>query len=372
MKDTITMLRGPERVRKRPAVIFGSDGVDGALSALLMLIDTLVQEGIDGHCTEFSVTQYRDNSLELRDNGRGLYLGAAGQADDTVWKELFCQLYAAPRYGQATQHSIFEPAGNGIFADSLELCAVQSASEYMQVCVVRDGYKQTLSFRKGEPVGGLDTCPCTDPSGTNIRFRLDTEVFSDIVLPGQAVIEKMQTIALQISGLKATFRQETETGFVQSEYCYPAGIVDYLQENATALSSPVYTAELAAEGQERYNRPRYAANVKIGIQFTKDAGFIRCDHNSRRLTCGGSHCDAAIEKIVQYLEWTLGCTVNQEALKKHLQLVIITNSKINVWSNGARTGIDNILIRDMTQDTVNENFQYFIKQNAVMIRDLFS
>ena len=364
--EKITVLRGPERVRRRPAVIFGSDDADGAATALELLLDVLAREGMGGNCSEMKVTQYLDGSIEIQDNGRGIFLG------NGVWQELFCQLYAGPLCPDGkTARCIFEkPSGKeGEYTDSLELCAVQYASEYMRVCVVRGGYKQMLHFEKGNHVGGITETPSDAPSGTNIRFRLDTEVFTDVLIPSQQISEKLQIIAIQIPGMTTTFRCETARGFEETAFYYPRGVADFLQEQNPG-EALIHSAGRKAEGQERYNRPRYGAAVTIGIGFAKNAGFVRCYHNLKELTHGGTHCDALLHSIAQRMEWMLECEIREEELQKHLQLVVSTNAEHSEWTSGARTGLRSIFLRDLTQDTLDDGFQQFLKENKEPLCEL--
>lgn len=376
MTNKITFLRGAERVRRRPAVIFGSDDVDGAMAALKMLLYIFAQEGAKGHSNLLAVTQHQDSSIEIRSNDRGIYLGLPNSSDDVVWKELFCELYAGPLYKEGvTARCIFEgPSGKqGEYTDSLDICSVQYASEYMNVSVIRDGFKQSLHFEKGYNVGGISKTPCTDPAGTSIQFKLDREVFSDVSLPKQQIIDVLQGFAIQIPGVKTVFRCEGPENIEEVEFCFPKGIADFLQEqNKNNETSPVYSKELSAVGQERYNRPHYAAAVTTGVCFARDAGFIKCYHNLKELTYGGTHCDGALHNIAQRLEWLLDCKISEKKLLKHLQLVILTNSEHTEWENGARTGLRSIFVRDLTQDTVGDDFLHFVKQNKELLHALFN
>lgn len=188
----------------------------------------------------------------------------------------------------------------GTFDDmGFHLCAVQYASEYMDVRVRRDGQESCLRLEKGENVGGITRRSSAEASGTYIRFKPDPTVFTDIVLPAEAVVRKANSLALVIPGLPVTFRRETDTGFEERVFCYPAGIADYLK---TSSAVPVYTAALEAEGQVRYNRPRYTAKVQVGIGFSEEPGFIACYHNQKELTCGGTHVDKLISEIGKFFE----------------------------------------------------------------------
>ena len=367
MNDKIVMLRGPERVRRRPAVIFGDDGVDGTVAAFNMLLDILVS----GRCNQLMVTQYLDNSIEIQDNGRGIFFGKG----ISHWKILFGELYAAPRGGPIfPERNVFERISRkNSGANPLGFYAVCCASTYMDVRVNRGVWQYELHFERGNNKGGLRKRLRKAPSGTYFRFKLDSEVFSNISIPSRQIADKLQSIAVQIPGMLTTFRREAEDGFEETAFCYLDGVADYLQrENeAREVSSPIYHKELTAEGQERYNLPRYAADVKMHVCFAENAGFVKCYHNLKELTCGGTHRDVAIKEIRLRLEWMLECKIDEEDLLKHLQLIIVTKSEHTEWANGARTGLQSIFIRDLTRDTIGDDFHYYVKKNAEFLSALF-
>lgn len=352
MRDSvgkITVLRGAERVRRRPAVIFGDNGIEGVMTAFEMLLHTLSGEAAEGCGKVLTVTRFRDASIGIEASGRGLCV-----ADDG-WKELFCELYAGSAYES-------DPA----WEDSFHLCAVQYASEFMDVRVCRDGQEYRLRFEKGENLGGLKTAACDAPDGTYIRFKPDREVFTDICLSAEGVAKRAQQLALQLPGLQVSFREETDDGFAETVFCYPEGSGDYLKGHSAL---PVYTAALEAQGQERYNRPSYTARVRVGIGFG-ETGFVECYHNRRELTHGGTHVDKLVDEVGKYLEWMLEKQIPESRLLSRLQLVVISDAMITQWSNGARTSINNTLIRDMAQDTLGENFRQYVKENRTQLHAL--
>ena len=366
MNREIRILRGPDRVRKRPAVIFGSDDAQGAMTAVQMLLHVLAREAEQGYSNTILLTHNADGSVMLRDNGRGVFPNSPEKMDEKTWTDLFCELYAAGAYDPTLSPN--EELPNETL-DNLELCAVQYASEYMDVRVNRDGVAYELHFEKGHKTGNLSEGPSSEPSGVCIRFRPDSEVFSDITLSDDILGQLLQDLAIQIPGLQTVFCRETDGNMEDMKYCYPEGIRSYLLErNKNAV---VYTAELSAEGRDRYNKAPYTANVRVGLSFEKNAGFCQCYHNRRPLPMGGTHRDALINQVTRYLKWMLQCPVDRKAVLAHLQLVVITTSGRTSWANSAGTAINNILIRDLTQDTVNEDFRNYVKQNSDFLGTLF-
>lgn len=188
MDTKIERITGADRVRLRPAVVFGSDGPEGALCAVKMLLDVLAA---DPDFTRLDVTQQEDGSLEITMDGQGLYLGSGQPEDDLIWKDRFDEIPCFSPYEKHTPDlSAYFRAGGDF--EEFDLCAVQYASEFMDVTVYRAGLEFRLHFEKGENKGGLAVLPTQHPSGTHIHFRLDEEVFSSTQFPREAVLEYLR------------------------------------------------------------------------------------------------------------------------------------------------------------------------------------
>jgi len=364
MENQIELLKGPDRVRKRPNVIFGSTDIEGVKTAVEMLLNILTAECAAGHSDRLTVALSSDGTIRMQDNGRGIYFGE----DDTIWKEVFCQMYPGPKYSRLMERNIFDDSK--VAGDNLELYGVLCASEYMDVRVNREGIHYALHFEKGENIGGLTKTPTTQSAGTEFRFKPDPEIFPDIDFCDALApwfCEKARTLALQIPGAKIIFCREDS----RQEYFYPSGIADYLrEENGDRMSTPFYLAQLEGQWQERYNRPIYTAGIRVGLCFSDAPGFIRCFHNLKELPYGGLHRNALLDEVIKFLEYTLECQIETERLLSRLQLVIVTTSELTDWENGARTSIKNILIRDLAKDTIGENFRHFAKENKSLLRKL--
>lgn len=367
MQDKIVILKGPERIRKRLSIVFGSSDGAGAQAAVEMLLHLLAEECIKGYSCSMEITLYRDGSVGIGVGGRGIFLGSP---ESNIWLELFTLPNLRSAYDiPGTCQSIFQEH-NGEDVDNFDLYAVQCATEFMDIRVCRDGYLHKLHFEKGENVGGLTREPSNEPGSTYIHLLPDASVFSQVCLQEPWITQQAKALALCIPGTKILLRLESAEGVDKKEFFYPAGIADYLlAENQSCTTSAVYVKELEAEGQERYNKPKYAAKVKLGLCFTKEQGYIKCYHNLKELSCGGTHQDVCLQNIRNYLEWMLDG--NTEKLLKHLTLVIISEAKHTAWISGNRNSIENTLIRDMTEDMTGEDLRYFVKQNRAFLAELF-
>ena len=344
----IEVLRGAERVRRRPAVLFGSDDIEGVKRMLTDLLDIFLQEHQRGYGDRLTLSKFTDGALEIQYNGRGLYL-------DGTWQELFCALFADSVSGAAKRSAFDTPErGELDFLESLSLCAAQCASEYMEVRVIRDGYCRKLQFKQGEPTGQPEVTACTDPSGTTIRFKPDPLVFTETELPLETLEHALYIAALSSPGLQTCLLPENKV------YFYPEGI-------SGVLKQPVYSRSMEAKGQERYNRPLYQAKIRVALCFAQQ-GFVTCIHGKKELPWGGTHLDAILEKLHKYINWDLPGRISKKKLAEHLQLVIHTESDVTCWVTAGKMAIENKLLRDMAEDTIDEQFRTFLKENKEAIQ----
>ena len=148
--ESITMLKGPDKVRKRPGVIFGSDGLDGCAHSVFEIISNSIDEARAGYGSKIVVTRYQDNSIEVEDFGRGCPVDFNKNENRYNWELVYCELYAGGKYNSNDDNYAYSLGLNG-----LGLCATQFASSYMDVEIIRDGFQYNLHFEKGVNVGGL-------------------------------------------------------------------------------------------------------------------------------------------------------------------------------------------------------------------------
>lgn len=382
MGDVIRVLKGPERVRLRPAVVFGDDGADGAMHAVEMMLSVMASECIDGYSPSLEVTVFNDHSIGVKNFGRGIYFGDPQSNDDTLWKDMFCEIYARSRYEDTkdsnTRYTIFaEPYTTPKREYSIEdyddlfLCAIQYACEYMDVVSVRDNYQYTLHFEKGYNIGGLQKVACNQASETQIRFKLDNEVFSDIVLPQDFLPDQLKALALLNPGIRCVLQIEGEE--VTQVFSFPLGAIDYISgHRAQGFATPIFTNTVIGMGQERYNRPAYKARVEVTVSFEENNGYIKCFHNQRELTFGGTHIHAILSKICNYIPCRTGASPSSKQLQQHLQLIVTTySSATTYWENGTRRSICNTVIKDMAEDTLDEGFMDFLTNNSNLIEQIF-
>ena len=307
--DSISQLKGAERVRKRPGVIFGSDGLEGCEHSAFEILSNSIDEARAGFGNLITVTRYEDCSIEVEDFGRGCpvdYNSAEGRYN---WELVYCELYAGGKYDNSEGESYEYSLGlNGLGA-----CATQYSSEYMDVTVWRDGSRYDLHFEKGEIVGPLQKAP-TDrkKTGTTHRWRPDLEVFTDIDIPEEWFHQTLRRQAVVNAGVMFRLRVQRGGRFETTDYVYENGILDYVSEIADgeSLTAPVFI-ETERRGRDRADKAEYKVKLSAAFCFSNKASLIEYYHNSSWLEHGGSPdkaarngfvyaVDAYIKKIGKY------------------------------------------------------------------------
>ena len=290
--ESIKKLEGAERVRKRPAVIFGSDGIDGCQHSVFEIISNSIDEAREGYGKKIIITYYEDGSIEVQDFARGIPVDFNSNENCFNWELLYCEMYAGGKYDTSGENYEFSLGLNG-----LGLCATQYASEYMDVEVKRDGFLYNLHFEKGENVGGLKKVPYDGKdTGTKTRWKPDLEVFTDIKISDEYFMDVLKRQAVVNDGLVFVFKKQHGSRFETKEFCYKNGIQDYLNEyiEEDALATPQFWS-CERKGRDREDKPEYKVKINVALAFSNKKQLRDYYHNSSFLEYGGSP-----EKAVRY------------------------------------------------------------------------
>ncbi len=284
--ESISSLKGADRVRKRPGVIFGSDGLDGCEHAVFEILSNSIDEAREGHGDRIIITRYLDHSIEIEDFGRGLPVDYNPREERYNWELAFCELYAGGKY-QTNEGESYEYS---LGLNGLGLCATQYASEYMDAEIYRDGMKYTLHFERGENIGGLQKEETRRrQTGTRIRWKPDLQVFTDIDIPLEYFQDVIKRQAVVNDGTRFLLRSQTDSGFDEQEFLYENGIVDYAGELAgegALTSMQFWKAE--RRGRDREDKPEYKVKLNVACCFSNRVKKAEYYHNSSFLEHGGS------------------------------------------------------------------------------------
>ena len=376
--DSIRQLKGADRVRKRPAVIFGSDGVEGCAHSIFEIISNSIDEARDGHGNRINVTLFPDHVIEVEDFGRGIPVDYNKAEERWNWDLVFCELYAGGKYAEGSGNYDFSLGLNG-----LGLCATQYASEWMTADVYRDGFHYHLDFKKGENVGGLQKEPFKGRrTGSVIRWKPDTEVFTDIAVPAESFKDMLRRQAVVNDGVTLVFTDKSGADAEKFEYLYEHGITDYANElvGDKALT-PVHFCSGAATGRDRADQPDYQVKMNVAFAFSNTVQCLEYYHNSSWLEHGGSPDRAVRTAFVSQINgWlkTKGLYKKNESaitfadVQDCLVLVSSSFSTRTSYENQTKKAITNKFVQDAMAEFFRDRLHvYFIenKQEAERIAD---
>ena len=368
--ETITLLEGADRVRKRPAVIFGSDGIDGCKHSVFEILSNCIDEAREGYGDKIIVTRYNDNSVEIEDFGRGCpvdYNNAAGRYN---WELVYCELYAGGKYNNNSGENYEYSLGlNGLGA-----CATQYSSEYMDVEVHRDGFRYALHFEKGEIAGKMVKEPTTrKKTGTRTHWKPDLDVFTDIEIEPEFFEETLKRQAVVNPNVEFVFRNQRENNsFEEKTFIYTNGISDYVAEivGDNSLTS-IQTCEATRKGRDRADKEEYKVKLGVSFTFSNKVKFAEYYHNSSFLEHGGSPADAVKQafrfQIDSYLKSNNKYLKNESAIKfvdveDCLVIVSSSFSTLTSYANQTKKAITNKFIYEcMTEFLKHQLEVYFIE-----------
>ena len=367
--SSISMLKGEERVRKRPAVIFGSDDLEGCKHAVFEILSNAIDEAREGHGDTVIVTRFEDNSVEVEDFGRGCPVDWNEKEQRYNWELVFCEMYAGGKYGENGENYEYSLGLNGLGS-----CATQYASRFFDATVRRDGYKYTLHFERGRNVGGLKKEPADrKKTGSVFHWQPDDEVFTDIKIPVEYYRYVLKRQAVVNPGIRFKFRNQVGKSFETEEYCYEDGIREYLEEivGDDAFTMPGFW-EAERRGRDAANRPEMKLKITASFCFSKKLSRTEYYHNSSWLEYGGSP-DKAVRSAFtasfdKFLRDNNKYTKNESKVTVQDvldSLVIITNcfSTIGCFENQTKKSVTSKITQDAMTAFFREQLQVWFLEN---------
>lgn len=375
--ESISSLKGAERVRKRPGVIFGSDGLEGCQHSFFEILSNSIDEAREGYGEVINVTYFLDKSIEVEDFARGVPVDFNAKENRYNWELVYCELYAGGKYnnqgGETYEYSL------GL--NGLGTCATQYASEYMDVISYRDGFKYTIHFQKGENVTNAPNGLIQEPTdrkktGTIQKFKPDIEVFTDINMPIDFFQDVLKKQAVVNAGLKFVFKYETEPGkFTKEEFLYEHGIADYVAELAGLNAfTTLQSFKSEKQGRDRDDKPQYKVKAEVCFCFSNTGASLQYYHNSSFLEHGGSPdkavksafisaIDGYLKQQNKYNKGESKITFNDVADS----LILVSNcfSTFTSYENQTKKAINNKFVQEMLTEFLRSSLEvYFIENKA--------
>lgn len=368
--ESITSLKGADRVRLRPSVIFGSDGIEGCQHSVFEILSNSIDEAREGYGNKVEIIRHIDKSITVTDNGRGIPVDYNQKEKKYNWELLFCELYAGGKYlNNSGDNYEFSLGLNG-----LGLCSTQYSSEFMSVTIYRDNYKYSLEFKKGENVGGLKKeIINSDKTGSSIHWKPDRDVFTDIDIPLSYFQEILKRQCIVNAGL--TFELYDEISEEKFIYCYENGIKDYIKEISREKNiTDIQYFETETRGKDREDKPEYKLKFEVAFCFNNEVSVIEYFHNSSFLEHGGSPDKAVKSAFVYAID---NYIKNNSLYKKDEKKIIFTDvedsaiiivnsfSTITSYENQTKKSITNKFIQDSMTEYLKKQLEiYFIENKS--------
>ncbi len=368
--ESITSLKGADRVRLRPGVIFGSDGLEGCEHAMFEILSNSIDEAREGFGNKIQIIRYQDNSIRIQDYGRGIPVDFNPKENRFNWELVFCELYAGGKYkNNSGENYEFSLGLNG-----LGTCATQYASAYMDAIIYRDGMRYTLHFEKGENVGGLQKEPTAQKTtGTCIHWLPDHDVFTEITIPLSHFQDVLRKQAVVNAGL--TFELFDEESGETFTYYYENGIQDYLAETASANAlTSIHYLQTETSGRDRADKPEYKLKFEAAFCFNNHVNLLEYYHNSSFLEYGGSPDKAVksafVSAIDKYLKTNNLYKKDEKKIvfsdiEDSLVLVINSFSTTTSYENQTKKAITNKFIQDAMTEFFKEQLEIYFIENKM-------
>lgn len=369
--ESIRSLKGADRVRKRPAVIFGSDGIEGCQHSVFEIMSNSIDEAREGRGNKIVITRFEDCSVEIQDFGAGIPVDFNKAENEENWKLLFCEMYAGGKYDNGADNYEYSLGLNG-----LGLCATQYASEYMDAEIHRDGFCYTLHFEHGENVGGLTKVPYDKrDTGTRIKWKPDLKVFTDINVPLEFYLDTIKRQAIVNDGVTFVFKNQIGSRFETTEFCYKNGIKDYVQELAgdTAFTTPQYW-ECERVGRDREDLSDYKLKIKAALCFSLKTQCKEYYHNSSYLEHGGApdkaFKSAFVNQINAYLKANnkynkTDSQINVQDIDDIIIFVVSSFSTQTSYENQTKKAITNKFIQEAMTDFFRKQLEVYFIENKM-------
>lgn len=371
--DSIKKLKGADRVRKRPAVIFGSDGIEGCQHSIFEIVSNSIDEAREGHGKKIIVTRFLDHSVEVQDFGRGIPVDYNQREKCYNWELVFCDLYAGGKYDTNDGGSYEYSLG----LNGLGLCATQYASEYMEAEIHTGGYCYELHFKAGKIDGEMKkTEYAKKDTGSRIKWKPDLKVFTDINVSLEYFQETIKKQAVVNNGITFILRNQlTETKFETFEYLYENGIVDYVNEFVgDEAFTTVQFWQAERKGRDREDKPEYKLKMNMAVCFSKTKQLKEYYHNSSFLEHGGapekaaksafvSQIDAYMKQNGKYLK--NDPKISFQDIEDCLVFVVSSFSTQTSYENQTKKAITNKFIQEAMTEFIKHQLEIYFIENKL-------
>lgn len=361
-ESQIQVLEGLEAVRKRPGMYIGSTSARGLHHLVYEIVDNAVDEALAGFCSEIKITIHPDNTISIRDNGRGIPVGIQAQKGIPAVEVVFTILHAGGKFGGGG----YKVSGglHGVGAS-----VVNALSEWLKVQVYVDGKIYEQNYARGQVMTPLIEKGFTQEHGTIVHFKPDAEIFEETEFQFDVLKQRLRETAFLTKGLKIQIIDERQGMEQEKTFHYEGGIkefVEYINKNRSPLYDEIFYAEGKKDG------------VLVEVAFQHNDGFVENIHtfvNNINTTDGGTHLvgfKAGLTKTVN--DYGKKTSMLKDGDKKlsgddvREGITAVVSIKIGEpqFEGQTKTKLGNSEAKAAVEAVVSEYLSYFLEENPVV------
>ena len=357
--DQIQILEGLEAVRKRPGMYIGSTSVRGLHHLVYEIVDNSVDEALAGYCTEIEVSINEDNSICVKDNGRGIPVGINKKAGLPAVEVVFTILHAGGKFGGGG----YKVSGglHGVGAS-----VVNALSEWLEVTIHKDGKMYRQRYERGKVMYPLKIVGDTDKRGTQVVFLPDKEIFEETVFDFDTLRQRLREMAFLTKGIKITLIDKRLEEPKIRAFHYEGGIkeyVDYLNKSQTTLYNDVIYCEgiknniyveVAMQHNDSYTESTYSFVNNI---TTPEGGTHLTGFRNALTKCFNDY--ARSNKLLKDNEPNL----SGEDIREGLAAIVSIKISEPQFEGQTKQKLGNSEARGAVESVMTEQLTYFLEQN---------
>lgn len=355
----IQVLEGLEAVRKRPGMYIGSTGPKGLHHLVFELVDNSIDEAVAGYCDCINVAIKPDNTISVRDNGRGIPVDKHPLMGLPALEVILTTLHSGGKFG-GSGYTI----SGGLHGVGLSV--VSALSRRMEVTVRRDGHIYKQTYEKGKPIEPLQQNGDTEETGTCIHFYPDEEIFEETIFDRDIIIQRLRELSFLNRGLKIIFTDEREEEIIKQDFHYTGGLRDfvaYVNRNKEVINSdPIY-----------FETQKDDVIVQVAIQYnTGYSENLYSFANNIRTQEGGTHevgFKNGLTRIVnEYAKRTNilkenDANLSGEDIREGMTGIISVLVKDPQFEGQTKTKLGNTYIRGIVESSVYESMGDYLNEN---------
>ena len=370
----IQVLEGLEAVKRRPGMYIGSTDARGLHHLVWELVDNAIDEALAGYCTHVEVDIGADNSISVRDNGRGIPVGYHEKMGKSALEVTLTVLHAGGKFGG----SGYKVSGG---LHGVGLSVVNALSKWLVAEVRRDGQVYRQEYDHGEPVTGVEVvAACGEgDSGTTITYLADGEIFDQVEYSFDTLAGRMRELAFLNKGLKITVTDHREEPARQKSFCYEGGIVSFVQhlnKNKDVLHpAPIY---FSAEKDDPEKNE--TASVEVAMQYSSDYNeSVFTFANNINTMEGGSHLQgfrAALTRVVNdyarkaKLLKESDANLSGDDIREGLTAIISVKLTEPQFEGQTKTKLGNAYIRALVDGAVSDGLGAYLEEHPAEARQI--